>query len=104
METAGITGKKLFQQLSSLKSVISTGGSATANESNNAQDIQIRSRLLNVSNKENLFVVVEAYSGFGLTNSLHLNVDDVVYVLKKSDPCGNNENWFVDNGGLFFNL
>ena len=39
-----------------------------------------------------------SYSGFGITSELILDIDDIVGVLKKADPCGNATNWFVDNG------
>jgi hypothetical protein len=42
--------------------------------------------------------VIDNYSGFGINNDLSLEKDDIVGVLKKSDPCGNPLNWFVDNG------
>ena len=61
------------------------------------QDDETRARLSYLP-RENLFRVVEHFSGFGLTNHLALEIDDLVYVLKKSDPCGNSLNWFVDNG------
>ena len=38
------------------------------------------------------------YSGFGISNDLHLEVNDIVGVIKKTDPCGNPLNWFIDNG------
>jgi len=41
---------------------------------------------------------IEKYSGFGINNDLSLDKDDIVGVIKKSDPCGNPSNWFVDNG------
>lgn len=67
------------------------------------QDDETRTRLSYLP-RENLFRVVEHFSGFGLTNHLALERDDLVYVLKKSDPCGNSLNWFVDNGSRDSNI
>lgn len=43
----------------------------------------------------------EKYCGFGLSDNLNLDVHDLVYVMKQSDPCGNPDHWFVDNGSKF---
>jgi len=63
------------------------------------QSESIREKLKKEYKLENLFVVVKEYAGVGVTDTLALNVNDLVAVLKKADPCGNTMNWFVDNGG-----
>lgn len=50
--------------------------------------------------KEDLYLSCAKYAGFGITSELTLEIDDLVGVLKKSDPCGNQTNWFVDNGSM----
>jgi len=47
-----------------------------------------------------LYKACFSYSGFGITSELILEIDDIVGVLKKADPCGNATNWFVDNGSM----
>lgn len=51
-----------------------------------------------------LFIVNEKYCGFGLSDNLNLDIHDLVYVIKHSDPCGNPDHWFVDNGSKFHQL
>ena len=34
----------------------------------------------------------------GINSDLKFRKNDIVGVVKKSDPCGNPNNWFVDNG------
>jgi hypothetical protein len=45
-----------------------------------------------------LFTVVEKYTGIGINSELNLEPNDIVGVIKKSDPSGNASNWFIDNG------
>ena len=56
-------------------------------------------KLKEIYKPENLFRVVEKYTGIGINSELKLELDDIVGVIKKSDPSGNTSNWFVDNGG-----
>ena len=63
--------------------------------------------LLKQTYKENMFKVNEAFTGYGISNDLTVEANDLVGVIKKSDPCGNSEKWFVDNGcnyNLFLNI
>jgi hypothetical protein len=64
------------------------------------QNEEIRNKLLRTYKKEDLFKAHYKYSGFGITGELTLEIDDIVGVLKKADPCGNTKNWFVDNGSM----
>lgn len=59
----------------------------------------MREKLKKEYKLEDLFIVVKEYAGVGITDTIALNVNDLVAVLKKADPCGNTMNWFVDNGG-----
>ncbi|CAF0837962.1 unnamed protein product [Brachionus calyciflorus] len=61
------------------------------------QTDEIRDRLKRLY-ENNLFIVLEKFSGFGLSDNLNLEINDIVFVLKQSDPCGNTDSWFVDNG------
>jgi hypothetical protein len=47
---------------------------------------------------ENLYRVIEKYTGIGINSALNLELNDVVGVIKKSDPSGNTSSWFIDNG------
>ena len=64
------------------------------------QTEQMKQKVLRDYNSVDVYKAIEKYSGFGITNDLSLEVDDIVGVLKKSDPCGNPLNWFVDNGSV----
>lgn len=61
------------------------------------QTEEIRDKLKRVY-KDELYLVAEKYCGYGLNSNLNLEVDDLVYVIKKSDPLGNSNSWFIDNG------
>lgn len=54
--------------------------------------------LLKQTYKENMFKVNEYFTGYGISSDLTVEANDLVGVIKKSDPCGNPEKWFVDNG------
>ena len=51
------------------------------------QNHEIRNKLLRTYKKDDLFVACCKHSGFGITSELSLEVDDIVGVLKKADPC-----------------
>ena len=67
--------------------------------SSTKQSESMREKLKKEYKLEDLFIVVKEYAGVGITDTIALNVNDLVAVLKKADPCGNTMNWFVDNGG-----
>lgn len=48
--------------------------------------------------RENLFRVTENFTGYGIQGDIVLEINDIVGVIKKADPCGNPLKWFVDNG------
>ena len=48
--------------------------------------------------KENIYKANANFVGFGISSDLKLRKNEIVGVIKKSDPCGNDFNWFVDNG------
>ena len=62
------------------------------------QTNEIRAKLMQENRREDLYKVIRKYSGFGITKDLVLEINDLVHVIKKTDPCGNLNNWFVDNG------
>jgi hypothetical protein len=62
------------------------------------QDASIKLQLQKNYSKENIFKASVNYVGFGINSDLKLRKNDIVGVIKKSDPCGNQNNWFVDNG------
>lgn len=68
------------------------------------QDAAIKLELQKNYSKESIYKANVNYVGFGVSSDLKLRKNDIVGVIKKADPCGNPNNWFVDNGSalLFF--
>jgi len=64
----------------------------------NEQDAATKARLYQVYGKENIYKANANFVGFGISSDLKLRKNEIVGVIKKSDPCGNDFNWFVDNG------
>ena len=64
------------------------------------QTNHIRNIIKQTYKSEDLYVATAKYSGFGISNDLHLELNDIVGVIKKTDPCGNPLNWFIDNGSM----
>ncbi len=62
------------------------------------QNDHVRDLLKKTFKKENIYRVKIGYTGYGISDDLVVEVNDIVAVIKKSDPCGNAEKWFVDNG------
>ncbi len=103
----------LSKKLPNLKSLVSELGinceyekvsapSITPSRSSNCvkrnQNEHVRDLLKKNFVKENIFRVKKSYTGYGVSNDLLVEVNDIVAVIKKSDPCGNTSKWFVDNG------
>ena len=78
--------------------------SANGVQAGNRQSEEMRKRLIESNRSEDLYRVNTKYSGFGVTNDFNLEVNDLVVVIKKTDPCGNLTNWFVDNGSKHFSV
>jgi predicted sugar kinase len=78
---------------------------------NEQQSEIVRTKIISMYPKNSIYKSIKQHVGFGITNDLTLNIGDIVGVIKRGDPTGNNENWFVDNGSkshiqyrlLFFN-
>ena len=68
------------------------------------QDAAIKLQLQKSYSKENIYKANVNYVGFGINSDLKLRKNDIVGVIKKSDPCGNPSNWFVDNGSKLENF
>ena len=66
------------------------------------QDAATKAHLQEVYGKENIYKASGNYVGFGVSSDLKLRKNDIVGVIKKADPCGNPNNWFVDNGRKWF--
>lgn len=45
-----------------------------------------------------MFRATENFTGYGIQGDIVLEINDIVGVIKKADPCGNPLKWFVDNG------
>jgi hypothetical protein len=86
-----------FQQTTTTPSPTTTAATSVVKTLPEKQDEETRIRMTYLP-KESLYKVVENFAGLGLTSSLSLEKDDIVYVLKRCDPCGSAMNWFVDNG------
>ena len=78
--------------------VNANGVNVNTHSPGNRQTDEIRRKLIESNRSEDLYRVNTKYSGFGVTNDFNLEVNDLVVVIKKTDPCGNLTNWFVDNG------
>ena len=58
----------------------------------------IRNLLKKTYKVESLYTVNEEYTGYGISGDITVKKNDIISVIKKSDPCGNPLKWFVDNG------
>jgi hypothetical protein len=95
--------KRLNQLGTPVVQLLKQLNNTTNNRKNNdylRQDATLKAKLRFMYKKEDLLEAKKDYHGKGLDGEIHINKGDLIGIIKRDDPNGDLNNWFIDNGKI----